>query len=162
MVAIINNREMKQAFSDAVKSQIVEQPNIADNSKVIPIINITPRNNKIVQIIKYASCINATSTTIYTTPAKGDFYLTAASLDFIKDAGSTSTNSAINSYVNGAQVDILKLRQLSGVASLNAVTQSFDPPIKIDKSTPINLLNFAAVANISSGAIIMGYIEDSL
>lgn len=157
----INNQEMKKAFSDSTKTQLMQQVAIVDNSKVIPIVDISPIKYK-TSVSKRGEAINSTSGTIYTTPTIGDFYLTSAQLSYIKDATSTSLTTGVRITQGGVVVQILSLNQLTLTAGYDSVSLSFNPPLKVDRNTSITVNNSTNVANISACATISGYIEDSM
>jgi len=158
----INSQEMKKAFSDNTKTQVTEQVNIVDNSKVIPIVDVTPWNNKICDIIKFGVATNSTSTTIYTTPTNQDFYLVSATLSTIKDATSTSTNSGLNVVINGANSALLSISSLTLTAQSETVSVSLSTPIKVDRGSNITVTNGTNVANATSRGNIAGFLVNPM
>lgn len=156
----INNAELKKAFSDSTKTQLLEQVQVVDNSKVIPIVDVTPRKFKNTDIVRRNVCQNATSTTLYTTPSNADFYLTGVSLNVIKDATSQSVSSRVNIIINGATQTILSIEGLSLTAQIESNTISVIRPVKVDRGTNITLTNTNATANITAGATICGYVDN--
>lgn len=162
MVAQINNQELKRAFSNSTKTQLVEQPNQVVNSAVTPIIDVTPLNHKIIDIIAANAALNATTATIMTTDTKRVFYIVAATLSVIKDATATSISSRVLATINGAATRILGIEGLTLTPQDRSVSISFPKPIKIDKGVNITVTNTTNVANVTSHAIIYGYYEDEI
>jgi hypothetical protein len=160
-MARINNQELKKAFSDATKTQVSEQPNDISNRTVIPVIDITPRHHKIINIAKSASITNATSATVYTTPTDQDFYLTSATLSYIKDATSTSTAIALEVIPKDvANAAVLRFAALTLTAANGNLSQSFVPPILLKRGSNINVTSDTNIANIKAMATVQGYTDD--
>ena len=148
---------VKTIKASTARDKIPDQ--IAD--KVVPVIDVNPDHNRFVNIIASAAALNATSGTIYTTPADRDFYLTAACLSLIKDATATSTISAISCVINGITTNrVLRIEGLTLTATSQTVALAFEYPIKVDRNTAIVVTNAAAVANITASGSITGYIVD--
>lgn len=118
-----------------------------------PVIPITRYCN----IVRRQEAINVLTATIYTTPTDKDFYLTAATLSFIKDATSTSLSSTIRVVIEGITWQILSLAQLTLTAQSGNQSISFPFPIKIDRGTNITVQNNTNVANVATYGTIMGY-----
>jgi len=120
---------------------------------IIPVYPILNNCN----IVKSTSAVNATSTTIYTTPADKDFYLCGAQISTTKDATSTSTLTAINVYVENVACQILRLQTLTLTAQHFGSSINFNVPIKLTRGTTITITNATNVANIASSGTIYGY-----
>lgn len=161
-MATIYNSDLSKELIDGAKIQVSKDkvPNqIAD--KVVPVMEVNPKMLKYVNVIKRASVINATSTTIYTTPTDRDFYLTSAQLSLIKDATSTSATSAIAVTLKGdsTAVNILEISSITLTAQENAVANSYTIPILLERNTTIAVTNSTNVANIRASGCIQGYID---
>lgn len=154
----INSGELKKAFSDNTKTQLAEQVNLVDNSKVIPVVDVTPWNNKSADIVRFNVATNSTTSTIYTTPSNQDFYLTGAVLSTIKDATATSTNSGLNVVINGQTLALLSISSLTLTAQNQTVSLSLSVPVKIDRGTNITVTNGTNVANVTSRGNIVGFV----
>ena len=159
----INNQELKKAFSESTKTQLLEQPTQVDNSRVIPIIDVTPKNYKSCDIVRFKQASNtAAAQTIYTVPSNKDFYLTSCSLSVTKDATSTSIRTYIQVTIDGANQQLLSIAGITLTAQSQGLTMSFPVPIKIDRGTSIQFFNNTAVANIETNASIVGYTVDTM
>lgn len=123
-------------------------------TKLTPVIQIKPKTN----IVRSQNCFNATSATVYTTPADKDFYLISAVLSTSKDATATSTTTSITTTIDGGSgQDILRLGLLTLTSERTAISTQFNPPIKIDRNVAITVKNETAVGNMRSVASIAGY-----
>lgn len=163
MAAQINNQELKRAFSDSTKTQMSEQPNQIDNSKVIPIIDVTPMTHKKANILLENNTTATGGATIYTTPITGDFYITSATFAIMKDAacdvGTGSVGVAI--YSNGKQTRILTIPLITLTAQSVQLAQAYKYPLKCDRNTTIALLNNTITAgNFIRSITIQGYYEE--
>lgn len=112
------------------------------------------------KIVRQNSGANNASLTIYTTPADKDFYLTAATLSYIKDATSTAASVALQVTIDGVALNVLFLPGITLTASYDNMALSFDVPIKLDRNTSIVCTASSAVANIRTAATIVGYLEE--
>lgn len=125
---------------------------------VMPVIDLNPNHNRIVNIVRAANLLNATSTTIFTTPTGKDFFLTGACLSFIKDVTSTSTTSTIEIKTeDGTVVNIIRLASLTLTVQDQAVSISLPFPIKLFRNSVITLRNDTGIANIATSGSIWGY-----
>lgn len=123
---------------------------------ITPTIEIEPKTN----IFKTAATTNATSTTIYTTPADKDFYLTNINISLAKDVTSTSGYSALRGFISGVNMFLLTLRTLTLTPQIANESLNLKYPLKLDRNTIITLVNETNVANITSSAEIYGYLEE--
>lgn len=160
-MANINNSQLSKELIDGAKIQTSFDKiptQLAD--KVVPVMEVNPKLLRCCNFIKEASCINATTTTIYTTPTNKDFFLTALHLSVIKDVTSTSTRSYVNAYVNGVVNSLITIAGITLTVQDQNCSISFPIPIKIDRGTAIALNNSSATANVTSRASIMGYLDE--
>ena len=157
-MAYIDNTDTKKEINDAIRGNAVS--NLAP-TKVIdsvqPVININPKDYRRCNIVRRNNAANATSATIYTTPADKDFYLVGVSLAVIKDATSTSTYSSLDVTIGGARYEILYIPEITLTAQTAQETISFSQPILVDRNTTIRVLNGTNVANITATGSIIGY-----
>jgi hypothetical protein len=157
-MAYIDNTDTKKEMNDAMRGNSVSNlapTRIADT--VQPVININPKDYRRLNIVKRQTAINATSGTIYTTPADKDFYVTSASLTMIKDVTSTSVSSTISCTIDGISTQLLFIPELSLTVQTLSVSESFPNAIKLDRNTTITVTNSTNVANITSAGCIKGY-----
>jgi len=131
-------------------------------NKVVP--NIQPVHevyDKVATIVTSNSAINATSANVYNTPADKDFYLTGAYLSVIKDVTSTSTFSSLLVAVNGSTPAVLVIRGLTLTVQSGSLALTFNPPIKLDRSSAVTVTNTTATGNVSATAGIIGYLKSN-
>lgn len=126
----------------------------------VPVVETNPKMLRRCEIVKTASAANATSATIYTTPADKDFYLSAVGLSCIKDATSTSTLSSIVTTVLGSSVVVIGIAGFTLTAQNDTMTLNFPVPIKVDRNVVISVNNSTNVANVTSRGSIAGYIVE--
>lgn len=124
----------------------------------ILVVPISPVAN----IVRRASATNATSATIYTTPADKDFYLTSAQLATIKDVTSTSTDETISAIIGGTSTILLNIPSITLTVQTGATSIIFNPPVLIDRNTAITVTNGTNVATIKSTGCITGYTVETI
>lgn len=156
----INNQEMKKAFSDSTKTQLMQQVSLVDNTKVTPIVDVTPLKHKKVNIFKTATLSNATSVTIFTTDSGRDFYCTGLSFSYIKDVTSTATSLSIETTIEGANSILVRLAGITLTAANGSVTKDFTTPVKFDRNVTVRSVSDTNVANIRAFAVIHGYYDE--
>lgn len=158
----INNADLKRAFSDSTKTQLSEQPNLIDNSKVTPVIDVTPLNHKTLDFGIAVSADNAVAATLFTSSANADTYLTSGTLGWIKDATSTSTLATIRAVVNGGTFILAAIPGITLTANAQTISFVLPYPVKIDRNTAVTLTSSTNVANIKITGVIHGYIVNPL
>jgi len=124
-------------------------------SGLVAVVPVTP-----VARICQGTAGTAATNTIYTTPTDKDFYLTAATLSYVKDASSTATLFRYRVFVNGVQKEIITFPAISLVAGQDAVTVTLDPPLKLDPGTIVVCTTDSTVANVKVAGNIVGYTEE--
>jgi hypothetical protein len=112
------------------------------------------------KIVRTANATNASSATIFTTPADRDFYLVAASLSYIKDITATSTVQSLNVIVDGVTTAVIALAGITLTPAADSLSFVLPFPLKIDRNTAITITNSQNVANIRTHGVIIGYYEE--
>jgi len=161
-MANIYNGDLKRELiaGAGIQTSVDVVPNqIAD--KVVPVMEVNPKMLRTCDIIKRAIATNATSATIYTTPANADFYLIGANMCMIKDATSTSAETSIKATKDNASINILEFAGITLTAQTLSESISLNNPLKLDRNTTITITNATNTANIRSSGIIYGYIVDN-
>lgn len=129
---------------------------------VIPVINVSLRN-KPIDIIESAIHNNATTTTLYTTPTKNDFYLTFAALMYKASSdASNATSHSLSVVINGTRKNLLILANTANLGTVTCSPVTFNAgnnPIKIDKGTTITIVSSGASANDKLAGSIAGFID---
>jgi len=158
-MAKINNQAVMQKLIDQLQlypAMDTIPTELAE--KILPVFQINSDEVTVslptTTVVKNQQGKTAASTTIYTTPATGDFYLTAIDLD----AYGTSANdqlASITVVIGGATLHLTTLR-VSAAEQLKHSTISFNNPILLDKATVIALVNNGD-GGVNSSACIYGY-----
>jgi len=126
--------------------------NVQGPVAVIPLLPIT-------RIVRGSGMTNATTSSLYTTPAEEDFYLTNATLSVDKDVTSPCVATDLRVSVDGVAQTPLRISGITLRPSQQTVSVNFNPPIKIDRNTSISINASSATANIRVDGAICGYIE---
>lgn len=153
----IQNSDTIKELRDGARLSISEGFPERLAGSVVPVMNINPKDYRICNIAKTTSAVNATSATIYTTPADKDFYLVGFSIGLIKDATATSINSGISAYIDGLNTALIGIASLTLTAQSETLSQTLAYPIKVDRNTIIAVTNTTNVGNISARGSIIGY-----
>lgn len=144
-----------QAGKDAIPTNLSNQ--------VVPVIEVNPKLLRICTLARRGSTLsNATSATVYTTPADKDFYLVGATLSMIKDVTSQSTLVTLTATVDGTSAALLVIKGLSLTIGAQTISNNWNFPIKIDRNTNITITSDSGVANIGASGIVQGYIVDNV
>jgi len=125
--------------------------------EVMPNIQPTIEIKRYCDIVRQTNATNVTSQTIFTTPADKDFYLTSCALGVMKDALNASTVENLQGAVAGVGRVFLSIPSITLTAQTANITQTFDPPIKLDRASTIDLASTSAVATIRMTGCITGY-----
>ena len=159
MVKINNSDLIKEVVNGAgIQSANDLVPNILGNT-VIPVMETNPALLRRCEVVRSSSATNATTATIYTTPADQDFYLVSCQVSVIKDITSTSTYSRVNITINGASQAICMISSLTLTTQNQSVAQNFNPPIKIDRNTAISTVLASSTVGVKGNAAnIYGYV----
>jgi len=149
--AAIKNNLYLDGYSDHAPSEI--------SNFIQPIVDVTPNNNRIVNIYKELDVTN-TSGTIYTTPTDKDFYLTSCSLSFIKNAGNLSAKVYI-AYISASPIYLNIISTLSGTADRANNTITFNTPLLLPRGAALSLASDDATASINISGLVFGYTVDT-
>lgn len=106
-----------------------------------------------------ATASNSTSATIFTSDAVKDTYLNSVSLTLIKDATATSLSSTITAVINGATKTLAIIPSFTLTAQTLAISVTFNVPIKIDRSTAVNVTNSTNVGNVKASGCVSGFLR---
>lgn len=127
------------------------------NDYIVPVI---PISRVATVSLRTALADSAGPGTILTTPTDRDFYLTGVTMSVIKSVGSTSLLTHVQTTINGVARFIIAIDSLSVTAQSETISQTFNPPLKIDRGVVISINNNTAVASIRSSATITGFFVD--
>ena len=165
-MALINNQAVLQKLVDELRLYPAKDKiptELAD--KILPVYQI---NAEVLEISSPPADVIRSSTqaggvgttTIYTTPATGKFYLTNAALHtFIYNAAFADTGySKITIVINGATIDVMKTQLITGAAAEGKESSNslnFQNPILLDKASIIGV--YGSDNSITANATIVGY-----
>lgn len=157
----INNSETVQALRSATQPQDPTELSPSFSNSVVPVIEINPERLRKTTYVATGGLINATSGSIYTTPTDRDFFMTGATIAYIKDATSTATlirmqlSTDYNTNIQIFDIPCLTLTPQNGALSL-----SFNPPLKLKRGIIVAVTADTATANITVRGTIQGYIVE--
>lgn len=151
---MVNSQQVKELV-DALKLD----RNVEKIPAAIPVVETNPKLLKNL-LINSNTASNATSATVFSTPATQDYYLCAFTLSWCKDATATATLCALNVTVDGAVKITGRISGITLVATEQTLSVTLPHPIKVDRGTNINITNNNNVANVVASATIFGYIDE--
>lgn len=126
------------------------------NNNVQPVVEIGPRVSNIIK--NFVQTASTSGSTIYTTPADKDFFVTFSELGLTKDAASDNVQSYIDVMVGGARIVLSPLYTQTTTAGTFHCSTSYPYPLKIDRNSTIRLVTTHAAGTKSAQAIIGGFI----
>lgn len=103
--------------------------------------------------------INDASDAIMNTDSVKDTYITSVSISVIKDATSTSTKSTVTAVIGGVTKTIAAIAGQTLTAQSETLNVTFNPPLKVDRSSLINNTSSTAVANIKCMCTVVGFLR---
>jgi len=126
-----------------------------------PVLIANPKRN--VNTIRGTNKATTGTTTLFTTPADRDFFLTSASLNNQSDVSADNTGISLSVIPEGKAADeILRFDKITLTVFQDSIALVFNPPIKLERGSAISFgSTFAAGASIT-GATITGYDVDIL
>lgn len=135
---LIQNPDAAQAIRDQAKLTLTEgfPQNLLPN--VQPVMDMTPRNHRLVNSFNAATkTTSSSSDTVFTTPTDRDLYITQVIFGFVKDAAcDTASGAATLRVTSGGQAKtIAALPVLTLTAQDSRVVMNFNPPMKADRNT---------------------------
>lgn len=153
------NSSTTQEIRDVARSQDAVEVLPSSFSPTIQLVaEVNPKMLRRSNVLRNSSAVNSTSSTVYTVPSEGEFYLTFAQIAIIKDATSTSTQSYIQCQPKGyAAQRILSIPSLTLTAQEAQVSATLAAPLLLEPGSTITLANQTNVANITAHCCIAGY-----
>lgn len=151
--AIVEALRLSTANNDIIPSNIV--------NSIQPVIDVNPASNRRVNIVRNASSSATGSTTLYTTPANQDFFVTNLYFSFDKTAICDAALVYIGVTIDGALRSFSARTLTLTIEPGQVVSIEFPVPIKVDRNTAIVLVgDFGAGALTKSGTVV-GYTTNS-
>ncbi len=126
---------------------------------IVPVLIINDDLYYDTPIIKTDTAINSTSTAIMTTDSYYETFLTGLTFSLIKDATSTSILSSVTAVIGGATSTLVAISGLTLTAQNQTIDVIFSKPIKIDRSSVVNITNSTATGNVSARAVVRGFLR---
>lgn len=157
--------ELIRALGNAVRIQNSEIPRQVGN-QIIPIVDVSPKNNKRVTEVLYSNVRTASNGTLITTSAdKKSFYITNIFLTLAKDAVCdvpNGTNFYVQATIDGANKRLYSTLMNTLQAENYSLSMNLMIPIKIDKNTSItNTIDQGyTTGSLVRNVTIWGYYED--
>lgn len=150
------SRSIAQDYDQIFDTKMGETPTQVSDL-IVPIVPIEPSS----QIVRGASANNAASTTIYTTPADKDFYLTFASIVGKQVAtAAQSTKMALTVVIGNVRQDLIMLVNIANQNTTNPAS-TFIGKILLDRGSTITLTQNSPTAGDQVGGTIAGYTRES-
>lgn len=119
--------------------------------------------NRITNISRSATRTTNGTSTLFASPANKDFYIVSAVLSMECDDAMTGTQFEISATIDGQAQYILAIAKLAnGIKEYRDISITFNPAIKIDHSTNVNLASVFAAGNATTRAIIYGYTVETV
>lgn len=157
----INNQELKIAIKDAISANTLEGLPSELAKQVVPIIDCTPKNNRITIFCKGGSKETTGASTLFTTPSGKNTYLTAATLTYSKDA---TCDMALGYVALGVTIDgVVTYPLLISTNTLTAqsgqLCMQFKDPLKLDSGTNVSITASGAytAGTMARSAVIYGF-----
>lgn len=152
--------ELIREIQEATKIQTIGGlPRVISN-QIVPVIEVNPRVVKPTLIFSVATATSGVATLISANP-KQDVYIKGITLAIIKDAACDMASGRVNiSCSQNGSKDLIALPVLTLTAQSMATAQTFNPPIKIDRNTAVNINGTYAAGVMWRTATINYYVDD--
>ena len=137
---------------DVIPTQLAE--------KVVPVFTVNKEEIDVTVVPETATIVRsdyqgvAGSSTLYTVPSTGEFYLTGANW-FVDNDGTANTTMVLNIVVDGTTVELFNARFINGHAGNQAAAHDFSSPILLTAGSNITITTSNSAGDI--GATIIGY-----
>jgi hypothetical protein len=161
----INNSELSQELING--SGITGLNSIPNDlgKTIVPVMEVNPRLLRKINIVKAQSraTTSASPITLYTTPARKDFYLVGVTYTITKDAAcdAATTIYGFKCYVGSLQVQLYGKYHITLTAEQESIYLVFPIPIKCDRATAISLDAISYTAGICCRNLcIMGFVDE--
>jgi len=160
-----NSSALTKELIEAGKLQVTEGVPTQIGNVIQPVIDVNPKKLRNSQICKYGSVSTSGSgTTLYTTPATQDFFITAVCLSLSKDAtcDASSGSARISAVIDGLATPIIGLAILTLTAENSSISYSLAQPIKVDRGTAIIFVsNTFTVGNFIRAGGVTGFVSEN-
>jgi len=134
-----------------------QAPPIEANNSIQPVVEVGPTFSN---IVKRSVNTNTGTSTIYTTPADKDFYMTGFSHSVTKNATSDNTLCLLNVIIGGATLAISALQFQTLTAASDHIEMTFPYPLKIDRNSIIAHNGTFGAGAMSKICVIYGFLVE--
>jgi len=161
MVQIQNSEAIEAIRNSAGLSYTEALPTNLDTSKVVAVLDMTPRTHKVTDLVKVGLTTNTGAATIFTTSSTRDTYITGIAFSYAKDATCDSASSSqlgITATINGVAVTLFRLASITLTADTKSVFVTFPFPLKLDRATNVTVTSVTfSVGSLTRGYSVFGY-----
>lgn len=126
-------------------------------NNIQPIFDIQP---KVSTVLKSGARSSTGSSTIYTTPADKDFFLTFVTLTLTKDATCDNTLTSVSVVNGGATTNLAIITSQTLTAYTNQIVVNLSYPLKVDRNTAIQLSATFTAGTLSTRTTLGGFIVE--
>lgn len=155
MITVQNNEAIK-IIQDQARLNNAEGFPAQLRRDIQPVMDMSPDLHRVINVVETAT----SNSTIYTTPALGDFYLYSIDLSAEKTAADTGTAVQITVRINGVSKTIMGWACITATAGSVNKTLNLAVPLRVDRNAPINLGitgSFTALRACISGSYVPGF-----
>jgi len=160
MVEIQNKEILDNISSDIKESNTAVLPRSLANT-IQPVINVNPRGNTVVYRVTSGS---TGATTIVTTPADKDFYLTGIMISYVKTAtcDNTSFTAQCTPKDQNSSVTFIELLGTTLTAEKDSIYLSFPEPILLARNSGVSITGIFSAGAMTKRGMVFGKIVDTL
>jgi len=160
----IHNSDLFKELRDGARSQQLRDGVLPNQlaEKVVPVMEVNPKILRIINTVKEIGSSATGNTTIYTTPADRDFFLTSVYLTHTEDATSDGTGVYIQIVLpDGVTTRVLRFLKTTLTAFNNAMSLPFPRPILLKRNSTIIFVKAFTVGTTNTSGGITGYVVDN-
>lgn len=166
-MAHINNQSVIQKLVDELRlypGKDVIPTELAE--KILPVFQVNSDNiivqNEVARVVKSGIVAGSSSTTFYTTPATGKFFLTNLNLSGSADSSTAGVRRVdIKIVIDGTTVEVASVIIVTTATNLlvnEATSMNFQNPIELDPGSIVTVTGNSA--SVDAIANIVGYVID--
>lgn len=155
-MSLIRNPDALQAAkaSLGVQSGIDQIP-----EQAVLTIDCTPRNHRVAQVLGSITSNTTGTKTALNSSANFDVFLSCIEASMIKDATCDVADGVlqIQTTINGATVILGYFSVLTTTADSQSIVVPISPPLKIDRSAPVNITGSFTAGKMVRSLTVYGY-----
>lgn len=150
---------------DKISEELKVQPSLAIPralmEKIQLVYDVCPP--RVVDLIESASTNTAGTSTIFTTSAEKDTFISKISWSLQADVTNDGTSATVDLVLPDGRVrNVISLIKLSALEQLFEKVITFDPPIKLKRNTPVRHGHVFIAGSSSMSTVVFGYTTDPL